>query len=193
MFEVSLRTLRVVFLDRDGVINKYPGDSEYVKSWPEFQFLPNVKTALKKLKENGFKLFIISNQAGVSNGIYSQESLDIITSNMLAELKRHNIDIEGVYYCTHNSEDNCSCRKPQTGMLNSAVKKLRDKNIEIEMALSYFIGDTLRDIETGKNAGLKTILVFSGKEKPENKNNWQILPDFTAADLSEAADLILKE
>lgn len=184
--------MKAVFLDRDGVINKYPGDSEYVKSWDEFQFLPNIKNALKKLNENDFKLFIISNQAGVSKGIFSQESLDAITKNMLDELGRHNINIEAVCYCTHSLEDNCSCRKPQIGLLNLAVSKLRDKNIEVDLSRSYFIGDTLRDTETGKKAGLKTVLVFSGKEKPENKDNWHILPDFTAKDLSEAVNIILK-
>lgn len=184
--------MKVIFLDRDGVINKYPGDSDYVKSWEEFSFLPRVKSALKRLKEAGFKLFIISNQAGVSKGIYSQEALDLITQNMLKDLGNSGVNLDGVYYCVHRPEDNCSCRKPKTGFLEAVIETARSSGQEIDISGSYFIGDTTKDIETGKAAGLKTILVFSGKEKAENKNTWQCLPDFTASDLSEAAGIVLK-
>jgi D-glycero-D-manno-heptose 1,7-bisphosphate phosphatase len=181
--------MNAVFLDRDGVINKYPGDREYVKSWEEFHFLLGVKSALKKLKEEGFALFVISNQAGVSKGIFSQTNLNLITRNMLKELKAGGINIDGVYYCTHKPDDNCACRKPKTGLIEMAIANL--KGGDISLSGSYFIGDTIRDMETGKAAGLKTILVFSGKEKPENKDNWNVLPDFTASGLTEAAYIIL--
>lgn len=184
--------MKIIFLDRDGVINRYPGDFEYVKSWEEFYFLPNIKPALKKLNDNGFKIFIISNQAGVSKGIYSKRALDLITKNMLEELSDYKIDIAGVYYCTHLPEDNCSCRKPKAGLIQKAIAKLKRESQDIEISNSYFIGDSVKDVETGKSVGLKTILIFCGRERPENRNNWQILPDFTAQDLSEAVDLILK-
>jgi len=185
--------MRVIFLDRDGVINRYPGDADYVKSWDEFHFLPQVLPSLKKLNDKGFKIFIISNQAGVSKGIFSQEDLDLITNNMLNEFKKHNIYIAGVYYCTHREEDNCLCRKPKTGLIDAAIGQLKKQGGEVELSKSYFIGDTVRDVETGKSAGLKTIMVMSGKEKAENKDNWHNHPYFTARDLSEAADLILNE
>jgi D-sedoheptulose 7-phosphate isomerase len=182
--------MKIVFLDRDGVINQYPGDADYVKSWEEFVFLPKVKDALKKLNDNGFKIFVISNQAGVSKGIYSREALDFITNNMLQELNKDNIHIDGVYYCIHRQEKNCPCRKPKTGLIDNALEKIKKSNFD-SCDMCYFIGDTIQDVQTGKVAGLKTILVFSGKEKPQNKNNWQIQPDFTAPDLSKAVDLIL--
>jgi len=184
----DLGTIKAVFLDRDGVINEYPGDADYVKSWEEFRFLPKVKSALKRLSQEGCKIFIISNQAGVSKGVYSQEKLYLITKNMLEELRKDNIDITGVYYCIHKTEDNCSCRKPKTGLIDTAISGLKESGLKIEPSNSYFIGDTIRDIETGKNAGLKTILVFSGKEKPQNQNNWQTLPDFVFPDLSTAVE-----
>lgn len=184
--------MKAIFLDRDGVINKYPGDTEYVKSWQEFIFLPKAKAALKKLDDCGYKLFVISNQAGVSKGIYTQETLDLITRNMLNELNAQNIHIAGVYYCTHRPEDNCPCRKPKTGLIDMIIAEARCNGQKIELSNSYLIGDTIRDIQTGKSAGLNTILVFSGKEKPENINTWQILPDFTAGDLSEATGIIIK-
>jgi len=184
--------MKVVFLDRDGVINKYPGDFEYVKSWEGFQFLPNIKPALKRLCEGGFKIFIISNQAGVSKGIFSQQSLNLISENMLKELSKFEIKIDGIFYCIHKPEDNCSCRKPKTGLIDKALTTFKLKNNK-DQKDGYFIGDTIRDVETGKSAGLSTILVFSGKEKPENKKNWQTQPDFTAKDLSEAVDIIVRK
>lgn len=182
---------RVVFLDRDGVINSYPGDFEYVKSWEEFHFLPGVKPALKKLSDKDFRIFIVSNQAGVSKGVYAQQELERISANMLKEFRAWQIKISGVYYCIHRQEDNCPCRKPKTGLIDKAALKLKKENARIDPATSYLVGDTLRDIATGRAAGLKTILVFSGKEKPENKATWESLPDFTAANLSEAVEIIL--
>lgn len=184
--------VKAVFLDRDGVINEYPGDLKYVTAWSEFHFLPGAQAALKKLSDSGYKIFIISNQAGVSKGVYSQENLDLITHNMLEDLKKHEVVISGVYYCTHRPEDNCSCRKPKAGLVEVAVAKLKTEGLNVELPESYLAGDTIRDIETGKAAGLKTILVFSGKEKLENKNNWSSLPDFIAQDLFEAVNIILK-
>jgi len=184
--------MKVIFLDRDGVINKYPGDDEYVKSWEEFKFLPRAKQALKKLADSGFKIFIVSNQSGVSKGAYSKKNLDLITKNMLRELNSGDIQITGVYYCTHRQEDHCFCRKPKSGLINMAVEDLKKECRRIELGKSYFIGDSMVDIQTGKAAGLKTILVFSGKEKIRNKRNWMPLPDYTAKDIRAAVDLVLK-
>lgn len=187
-----MKKVKAVFLDRDGVINEYPGDKEYVKSWSEFHFLPRVNLALHRLDKRGFKIFIISNQAGVLKEVYSQDDLNRITENMLKELSDFGINISGVFYCIHRKEDNCSCRKPKTGLIDMAISKLKDEGFNLALSESYFIGDTITDIETGKSVGLKTILVFSGKEKPDNKNNWQVQPDFTTQDLSEAVEKILK-
>ena len=184
--------MKIIFLDRDGVINQYPGDGRYVTSWHEFNFLPQVKPALKRLTKVVCKIFIISNQAGVSKGIYSQEALNEMTEKMLNELNYADVKINGVYYCIHRDEDNCNCRKPKIGLIEKAVEGLKREDYLAQDANEYFfVGDTIRDVKTGKTAGCKTILVFSGKEKPENKNNWEIQPDFTAADLSEAVDIIL--
>ena len=185
--------MKAIFLDRDGVINESPGEGKYLTSWEDFRFLPGIKPALRMLSDNGFELFVISNQAGVSKGIFSRENLERITKNMLSELKKENILLSGVQYCIHKSEDNCTCRKPKTGMVDKLIRQSKKEGKDIELPESYLIGDTIRDIETGRAAGLKTILVFSGKEKPENKNSWQIMPDFTARDLTEAAQIIMQE
>ena len=183
--------MKVVFLDRDGVINAYPGDFKYVTSWGAFHFLPGAKEALKELTRSGYKIFIISNQAGVSKGIYSQKELDRITKNMLKEIEEAGGSITDVFYCTHVEEDNCACRKPKTGLVDMAIKKLKHENLNINYLKSFFIGDTIRDMQTARLAGLKSVLVFSGKERLENKENWQISPDFTAEDLKNAVEIIL--
>jgi D-glycero-D-manno-heptose 1,7-bisphosphate phosphatase len=181
--------MKLIFLDRDGVINKYPGDTKYVTDWNEFEFLPGVLEAIRILTEDGFKIFVASNQAGVSKGIYTQEKLEEITKNMLREISSHSGKIQQVLYCTHTDEDNCSCRKPKTGMITKIVKSLGFKNSAND--LFFFVGDSIRDIKTGKLAGCRTILVFSGKEKPENRNRWEVQPDYQVKDLKEAVQIIL--
>ncbi len=180
--------VRAVFLDRDGVINEYPGDLRYVTSAAEFRLLPGAIEALVKIRERGFKLYVISNQAGVSKGVYPRAALDSITEGMLSAMRSGGVSIDKVFYCTHREEDNCSCRKPKTGLIEEAALEIRRTGAELERQSSFIVGDTLRDIETGKNAGLKTILVFSGKEKPSRAAQWHTVPDYTAADLLEAAE-----
>jgi D-glycero-D-manno-heptose 1,7-bisphosphate phosphatase len=182
--------MKVAFLDRDGVINRYPGDTLYVTSWKEFKFIPGSLEALSKLTQAGFNIFIISNQAGVAKGIYSQESLDDMTSRMLKEIQKNKAKIRDVFYCTHTDADNCDCRKPKTGLIEKALETLDLKDINLNS--TYFIGDSIRDVQTGKKSGLKTILVLSGKEKIENKANWKETPDHIAKNLNEAVDFILK-
>lgn len=185
--------MNLIFLDRDGVINKYPGDRDYVKSWEEFSFLPRAQEALKKLNQHGFKIFIVSNQAGIAKGLFSQESLDLINENMLQGLSSAGVEISGVYYCIHLKEEDCSCRKPKTGSIENVLSELKKNKVEVNLKESYFIGDTIVDVQTGKAAGLSTILLFSGKEKLENSENWEAIPDFTAQDLFAAVELILKK
>ena len=182
--------MKVVFLDRDGVINQYPGDTRYVATWADFYFLPGAKQALKKLTQAGYKIFIASNQAGVAKGIYSQETLDEITNRMLNELSRSGgVKIAGIYYCVHRDEDNCACRKPKVGLLERA---LQENNIPRSiLKQTFFVGDSIRDVQAGNAAGCQTILVFSGKEKLGNQASWAVEPDFTAKDLLEATALIL--
>lgn len=179
--------MRAIFLDRDGVINKYPGDTRYVTSWKEFRFLPKAKQAIAKLHKNKFKLFIVSNQAGVGKGIFNRMALERITKNMLKEVEKAKGKIDGVYYCIHKPEDNCLCRKPMAGLLHIAQKEY-----PVDIKNSFFIGDTIRDVTTAQAAGCKSILVLSGKEKLSNRKNWETQPDFIFKNLYQAAEFILK-
>ncbi|MFA5276328.1 MAG: HAD family hydrolase [Candidatus Omnitrophota bacterium] len=180
--------MNLVFLDRDGVINAYPGDKNYVTSWEEFTFLPKAKEAIALLYRAGFQIYLISNQAGVGKGLYTQGTLDAITKNMLKEINVDGGNIDGVYYCTHPSEQNCSCRKPKTGLIDLAKQ---EHSLEINTA--FFIGDSMLDMQTAKAAGCQAILVLSGKEKLVNRDNWETKPDFICAGLFEAVQFILKQ
>lgn len=181
--------MKAVFLDRDGVINKYPGDTKYVTSLKGFRFLPGSKRAISLLNRHGFKLFVISNQAGVGKGVYSQMTLDAITGHMLKEVKRSGGDIYEVNYCTHRPDENCSCRKPRAGM----IKKMKKKYKAINMKKSFFIGDTIRDVLTAKDAGCRSILVLSGKEGLRNQKDWEHQPGLVFKNLLEAAKFITKK
>jgi len=181
--------MKIIFLDRDGVINRYPGDKNYVTRVKDFAFLPGALTALKNLTKEKYRIFIISNQAGVGKGTYSQAALDAITDLMLKKVNKGGAEISGVFYCTHRADANCSCRKPKLGLIRKALKKIRFKSAKA----TYFVGDSIMDVQTGKNSGFKTILVLSGKEKLKNQNNWEAQPDFIAKDLLAATKIVLNE
>lgn len=180
--------MKFVFLDRDGVINKYPGDRLYVTSLKKFRFLAKAKQAIALLTKSGSKIFVASNQAGVGKGTYSQKTLDAITAKMLGDINVAGGKIDQVCYCTHRKEAGCSCRKPKPGLLKSAAKKFK-----FNLKKAYFVGDTIRDVLTAQAAGCKSILVLTGKEKLANQKNWEAKPDFVFKDLLTAAKFIIKK
>lgn len=174
---------KAVFLDRDGVINKEVG---YLDNPGKFEFLPRAIQALKKLSDSEYKIVVVTNQSGVARGYFTKEILGRIHDKMRDLLKVEGVSIDGIYYCPHHLDEGCSCRKPETGLIIKASKEL-----DIELNGSFFIGDTTVDILTGKNAGLKTILVETGYGGKDGRVN--IKPDYTASDLLAAAEIILGE
>jgi D-glycero-D-manno-heptose 1,7-bisphosphate phosphatase len=174
--------MKVIFLDRDGVINAYPGDGGYVKNWDEFKFIPGSIEGIRKLNAKGFKLFVVSNQGGVNKGLYTQATLDEITARMLRQLKKEKAHLDGVYYCIHRSDEQCSCHKPKTGLLERAVA---EHNLTV--TASVFIGDSFVDMEAARSFGAKPVLVLSGKEKISNRSKWRFEPDFIFDNLLIAA------
>lgn len=175
--------MKVIFLDRDGVINRDPGFGGYVTGWDVFKFLPGSLEALKKLHEANFEVIVISNQAGVAKGLYTQKDLDILTVNMCKEVERAGGKIRGVYYCPHQDEDNCHCRKPKTGLFPQATAEF-----DIDFSKTYFIGDNRRDMLAGRAIGCKNIFVRSGNTKLEDLD---VKPDFIVSDLLEAVEKIV--
>lgn len=176
---------RIIFLDRDGVINKSPGNNGYVTSWREFKFLPRALKAIQRLTKEGFRIAIISNQAGVAKGLMTETDLNDITKNMLCRINKNGGIIDSVQYCIHRDEDNCGCRKPKTGLFKKALKEVGQ-----DWMCKFFIGDSERDIGAGRNFGCKTILVLSGKTKGVDIKGLKIKPDFVAKDLYEGIDYI---
>ncbi len=180
--------MKAIFLDRDGVINKDPGGGDYIKSWNEFQFLPGAIDAIKLLNKNDFQIFVISNQAGVAKGLFSQVDLDDVTKNMLKEIEAKGGTIRSVSYCIHRPKEGCNCRKPKTGLMEDATKGL-----SIDFKKTYFIGDSRLDIGAGRNSGCKTILLLTGKETGIDIKDWDAKPDFVKKDLKEAIEWVLRE
>ncbi|OGX37677.1 MAG: hypothetical protein A3D87_03920 [Omnitrophica WOR_2 bacterium RIFCSPHIGHO2_02_FULL_50_17] len=180
--------MKVVFLDRDGVINEFPGNGNYVTKLKEFHFIPGALEALHLLTENDYTIFVISNQAGVGKGVYTKQKLNQITRHMLGAVKKTGGRIKRVFYCTHRSDHGCDCRKPGIGLVRRALE-LMNKSIRSAQR-AFFIGDTEVDILAGHNAGCKTIFVLSGREDRRHMRGWTVKPDFIAQNLLEAAQII---
>lgn len=184
---MKLPLQKVVFLDRDGVINR--DSSNYVKNWSEFSFLPGSLKALKNLTKNGFTLIIITNQSAIRRKILSLEGLEAIHRNMIETVNSAGGEIKDIFFCPHLPEDGCSCRKPKPGLIHAAQKAYR-----IDLATSVMVGDDAKDIECARNAGCgRAVLVQTGKGKESEMilAEKKIFPDHLAKDLYEAADWII--
>ncbi len=183
--------MKIIFLDRDGVINQYPGHTKYVTDIKGFKLLPRTIPALKKLTQNGYHIFVVSNQAGVGKGLFSQKALDAITKMMLKQISDAGCKIEKVFYCTCKSQNGCHCRKPRIGNVLKACDILKC-SLE-DMKNAWFVGDTEVDIKTGKNIGCKTGFVLSGGQKKDDMKQWDVRPDFIVKDVYDATEYILKK
>jgi len=183
------RQSKVVFLDRDGVINRDPEHLkyQYVTKWKEFEFLPGAKRAIKKLTDAGYSVYIISNQAGISKGYFTMKDLKEITKKMMKEIERAGGRITEAFYCPHKTEDKCGCRKPKAGLFKKALKRG-----EIDFKKTFFIGDNIRDVQAGHAIGSKTMLVLSGKVRSRNSKGWEAKPDFIKRNLLDAVEFILR-
>lgn len=180
--------MKLVFLDRDGVINEFPGNGRYVTKLKEFHFIPGSLEGLRILSENDFTIFVISNQAGVGKGVYSREKLNHITRHMLRKVKNAGGRIKKVFYCTHPSSHGCDCRKPEIGSVRRALESMNKTIRSAQKA--FFVGDTQVDILAGHNTGCKTIFILSGRENRRDMRRWAVQPDFVAVNLLEAATII---
>ena len=177
---------KIVFIDRDGVINVDLW--KYVENWKEFKFEKGALDALKVLTDKGFEIFIISNQAGVGDGIFSEAAMWQVHEKMVAAMTKREIKIRGARYCIHGKNKKCDCRKPKTQLLEKAVT-----NIQFDRDRTYFVGDKMSDLEAGRNFGVKTILVRTGYgAKTEKKLTAAFQPDHICDNLKAAVPIILK-
>ncbi len=167
-----------IFLDRDGVINqRLPGS--YVKSPKDFKFLPGVKVAIAKLSNHFNRVVVVTNQQGLGKGLMTEQELKNVNEFMLSELKKTGGRIDGVYYCTKLQEEKPNCRKPNSDMALMAQKDFP----EIDFKKSIIFGDSISDIEFGKNLGMKTVLLPTKEEEKYLYTNIEV--DWRISTLAE--------
>lgn len=169
---------KAVFLDRDGVLSRSDvrdGKPYAPTRLEDFDILPDVPDALHALKQERFLLVVVTNQPDVGNGHVDRA----VVEDMNARLSR-DLPIDAVKVCYHGQADGCDCRKPKPGMILDAAKEF-----DIDLAASFMVGDRWSDVDAGRNAGCRTVFIDRGygERRPES-------PDFTAASIGEAAEMI---
>ena len=178
-----------VFLDRDGVLNRYRG---FIRTPDELEVFPGAGAAVKRLNDAGYLAILATNQPVIARGDCTFEGLGAIHNKLETELGREGGYLDAIYFCPHHPDRgfpgeveelkcDCGCRKPKTGMVDAACERFT-----IDRARSYFVGDADSDVQTGINAGLKTVLVSSDRPATGNPP-----ADWKANDLAEAVDIIL--
>jgi D-glycero-D-manno-heptose 1,7-bisphosphate phosphatase len=174
---------KVVFLDKDGVINQDSPD--YIKSWSEVAFIPGSLEAIRRLTEADFSIILISNQSAVNRNLMTREGLDYIFSKLTHTIVDHGGKITDIFYCPHTPEEGCDCRKPRPGLIHEACRRYT-----IDLSSACMIGDSARDMECGKAAGCGyCLLVKTGNGEMAEKQLLAkgIFPEYVAADLLDAA------
>ena len=181
---------KAVFIDRDGVINQKPREGEYVTSWDDFHILPGVAEAVTLAKRAGYAVIVVTNQRCVAKGLIAVSELEEMHARMRESLSRSGAMLDGIYYCPHDYESSCNCRKPAPGMLLEAAQARG-----LDLRSSWMVGDSEIDIQAGKNAGCKTARVFGEDEKsPAGSNDAGTAnrPELTASSLLDSVQQILK-
>ena len=179
---------KVIFLDRDGVINHDSPD--YIKNWDEFEFLPGSLEALRLLSEAGYQLILITNQSIIHRGMVPLRVLEHTHAQLKKTVAAAGGKIADIFFCPHRPDENCACRKPKPGMIQQACRRYGIDPIDTVM-----IGDSAKDILCGHHAGCgTTILVHTGNGiAAEKELAAQIHPSFVAADLLAAAHIIFRQ
>lgn len=167
-----------IFLDRDGVINE--NSAEHVRSWDDFQLIPNAIRTICELTETGLPIFVVTNQAAVNRGLMSVETLNDIHSRMLSIITEAGGKITKVYFCPHDNNEKCNCRKPEPGMLLQAAEEFN-----IDLKQSFMVGDAWTDIAAGRAVGAHGILLMTGRGRWNVAASW----DKFGVDLSAAVDV----
>lgn len=174
---------KTVFLDRDGPLvidKKYMGDPALI------EFAPDAVAGCKLLRENGFKLVIISGQSGVARGKFSLEDMWAVHARVIEIFKAAGVEFDGAYYCPHGPEDGCACRKPKPGMVEQAVREL-----DLDPAQSVALGDKPSDLELGRNSGCRYSILVGEKEGEPLTPEQEHLADHKCQTLLQAAEWIV--
>ena len=180
-----------VFLDRDGTMIR---EVDYLRSVEQLRLLPGVAGAIRRLNEAGFAVVVTTNQSGVARGLLTEGGLDRIHEQLRQRLARRGAHLDGLYYCPHHPKAkvaryrrSCGCRKPSPEMLQRAAAEL-----DLDMKQSFAVGDSARDVEAGRRAGCRTVLVRTGYGKKTEANLGEAdRPDHIADDLASAVEWVL--
>jgi D-glycero-D-manno-heptose 1,7-bisphosphate phosphatase len=192
------RKNRAVFLDRDGVLNRivYHRDIGVIDTpftVGQFTLLPGAARAIREINRLGLKAIVVSNQPGIAKGHFSHRTLDEMTSKLERNLKRAGARLDAIYYCLHHPHavkrayrKRCACRKPNPGLLKQAARKFN-----IALKDSFIIGDSITDIQAGKRAGCRTVLLGNFKcDLCKFMHAKKVKPDYIACDIIHAVALI---
>jgi D-glycero-D-manno-heptose 1,7-bisphosphate phosphatase len=183
--QVALRP--AVFLDRDGTVSEEVG---YLNHVSRFHLLPYAADSIRRLREGGYRVIVVTNQSGVGRGYFPESLVHEVHELMRQQLADAGAHLDGIYYCPHTASDECECRKPKIGMLTRAASEHG-----IDVARSFVVGDRYSDVLLARRAGARGIFVRTGYGEGEylwNASKWTSQPDFVAADLSDAVNWILK-
>lgn len=178
--------MRVVFLDRDGVINE--NRSDHVKSWDEFVFIPGALEAIRRLRQAGWCIIVITNQAIINRGIVARATVNDINRRMVKAIVQNGGWVHGVFYCPHRPDENCDCRKPAPGLLLQAAGRL-----QLPLDKCYLVGDALTDIQAGSAVGCQCALVRTGRgrEQLDSADLAAYPPFHITADITTATNWLI--
>ncbi len=179
----SPATDKVVFLDRDGVINRDSPD--YIKSWAEVSFIPGSLEALRRLTQAGFSIILITNQSAVNRRLMTAEALDYLFAKLKSKVAASGGEITDIFYCPHLPEENCACRKPFPGLIYKACRRYA-----INLESACLIGDSTRDIECARAAACGyaiLVLTGNGNQAQQELAEKQVPLEYVARDLLDAA------
>ena len=179
-----------VFLDRDGVINKKMPEGEYVSSWEHFHLLPGVAEAIGVLNRAGLRVLVVTNQRGIALGRYTEQDVEHIHAQLQDTLRESGAHVDGFYFCPHDKRV-CDCRKPLPGLFEQARSQFPD----ISADTSVMIGDSLSDMEFGRNLGMRTIFVEGDEDAKAHRKagaeKAAELADLRVDTLPEAVDALV--
>ena len=172
---------KAIFLDKDGTL---VDNSQYPEIIPTDTLLEHdILEGLLYLQQRNFKLIIVSNQSFITKGRLTEQQVHEIFKSVIMQLKKKGIDITAYYFCPHRSEDHCPCHKPATALVQKAAQAYH-----LDLPSCYFVGDMEEDILTGKNAGMKTVLVRTGKGGSYSLSNG--IPDYTIPNLNHIREVL---
>ena len=188
---MTQQTIKVLFLDRDGTINQDTGSYIYTKA--QLILIDRADEAIALAKSAGFRIVIISNQAGIARGIATVEQVEEVNHYLNDLLSARNASFDRCYYCPYHPEyphpdyDRfMEFRKPATGMVEQAIDDFLAEGFLVDRSASFFVGDKTLDVECGKRAGMRSVLVRTGHNEEDLCIERNIIPEFVADDLYQA-------